>query len=133
MQIYLLSIAYMVFSSLLLLLPAFRPQLSFMLRINALLKENRVALDAYFFSALTVAILLLFFPASPGPVFIGDLLPALAIIFQAFYFRITYSEKNKDSAEIFYEGMWQARKTQAGMICLAIALAHFLLPSFVML
>ena len=93
-QLYLLSVAYLVFSSLLILVDSYRRKLSFMIKVKSRLREDSKRLNIYFAAGLMISLLNLFLPMSPGPAIIGDLVPSLSVLFMAFFFRLLYSEKN---------------------------------------
>lgn len=133
LQIYFLSIAFLILSSMLLLLDYYREELSFLLRFRAFLRENKRAQYVYFISGLVVSILLLFFPIYPGPILLGDFIPAIAIALNSFYFMIAFSEKNKERGLSFNGTKLEERKKLAGIILLSIATLHFLFPSFVLI
>lgn len=133
LQIYFLSIVYLVFSSLLLLIDYYREKLAFLLRLRAALRDNRKAQHIHFISGLAISILLLFFPISPGPMFLGDLVPSIAIAFESFYFLVSYSEKNRDRGLSFNGTKLEVKRRNAGYASLLVALLHFLFPSFVLI
>lgn len=133
LQIYFLSIAFLGLSSLLLLLDYYREELSFLLRFRAFLRENKKAQYAYFISGIAIAVLLLFFPIYPGPMLLGDFIPAIVAALNAFYFMIAFSEKNKERGLSFSGTKLEERKKLAGVISLAVAMLHFLFPSFVLI
>ena len=131
-QGYLLSIIYILFSAFLFLLDFYRQRLSFMLRPRAMLEEKKACLNAFSIAGFLLALALLFFPISPGPMIIGDLVPSVFILGSAAYFRIFYSNKNKDRAHFYYDGNTGHRKG-IGFAYLVIAILHFLFPRFVLL
>ncbi len=133
LQIYFLSIIYLIFSSLLLLLDYHREQLAFLLRLRSMLRDNRKAQQIHFISGLAISILLLFFPISPGPMILGDFIPSIVIAFESFYFLISYSDKNKDRGLSFNGTKLEVKKRNAGYASLIVALLHFLFPSFVLI
>lgn len=131
-QIYLLSIVYMVFSACLMLLDFHRKKLSFLFRIRALMEEDRRYLNGFLTIGLVIGLLLLFFPVYPGPMFIGDFVPAFTVMAISIYFRILYSDRNKDRTRYYYEGSGKYRK-KLGYLVFVIAFLHFAFPSFVLL
>lgn len=64
---------------------------------------------------------LCFLPISPGPVFIGDLLPMVTIIYVMAYYAIENTQNTPQ------------RESLSGYLCLGCALVHLLLPSLVIL
>ncbi len=133
LQIYFLSIAFLVLSSLLLLLDYYREELSFLLRFRAYLRENKRAQYAYFIAGIVIASLLLFIPVYPGPILLGDFIPAIAVALNSFYFMIAFSEKNKERGLSFNGTQLEERRKLAGIITLSVAVLHFLFPSFVLI
>ncbi len=131
-QIYLLSVCYLVFSSLLLLVDSYRRKLSFMLKAKSKLREDMKKLNLYFLSGIALSLLLFAFPMHPGPFIAGDLIPSLAILFISFFYRLLYSEKNRERSDTYLAGKKQKTK-RLGFICLSIAFIHFLFPSIVLL
>ena len=131
-QFYLLAVAYLVFSALLILVDSYRRRLSFMLKAKARIREDMKRLNLYFVAGIAISLLLLFLPIRPGPIVAGDLLPALYILFIAFLLRILYSERNRERSDAFLAGK-KSRMKKIGFITLAVALIHFLFPSIVLL
>ena len=131
-QIYLLSVFYLVFSSLLLLVDSYRRKLSFMLKPKSRLRESARMLNLYFLLGLAVSILLMAFPMEPGPRIVGDIVPAVLVMGMAFFFRVLYSERNRERSDSYLAG----RKMMVrwlGFACLAAAFIHFLFPSMVLI
>lgn len=133
LQIYFLSIAFLILSSLLLLLDYYREELSFLLRFRAFLRESKKAQYVYFISGIVIALLLLFFPVYPGPILLGDFIPAIVVALNSFYFMIAFNEKNKERGLSFNGTKLEERKKLAGVISLSVAVLHFLFPSFVLI
>ncbi len=131
-QVYLLSVFYLVFSALLLLVDSYRRRLSFMLKAKSRIREDVRKLNIYFLSGIAISLLLLFLPMKPGPVIAGDLLPSLLILGMAFFFRLLYSERNRDRSDAYLSGRKQKIK-RLGFICLYAAAIHFLFPSIILL
>ncbi len=131
-QLYLLSVAYLVFSALLLLVDSYRRKLSFMLKAKSSIRENIKRLNLYFIAGIAISMAMLFLPMSPGPMIAGDLVPSAFVLFMAFFFRILYSERNRERSDAYLAGKKQKLK-KLGFISLYIALIHFLFPSIVLL
>ena len=132
-QVFLLSEIYLVLCGLLLLMDSYRSSLSFLLRFRAFLQENPKSSKAFFLFGLITGILMLCFPASPGPIVLGDLIPSLAILSAALYFKVEYSESNDDKERAYAGAKLLNARKRAGYVYLAIAILHFILPSFVLL
>lgn len=133
MQAFLLSVVYIFIGSLLLLMDFHRAELSFLLRFRAYLQDKKHALGSFFYAGLAIGVLLLLFPVDPGPMFIGDIIPALSVLILACYFRYAYAKSNQDMDRQFAGTKLSKRKQRLGYIFLIIAIVHFLLPSFVLL
>lgn len=131
-QGYILSIAYLLFSALLLLLDNHREHLSFLLKARARLEDDCKVLNLYFYSGIAIAILVLFFPIAPGPVVLGDLLVVLFICLCAFHFKLKLSERNKARSNLYFS-QYNKNAQRLGYATIAVAMLHFILPSFVIL
>lgn len=132
-QAYLLAEIYIILGSLLLLMDYHRASLSFLLRFRAYLQDKKHALDIFFGFGLAIGALVLFFPVDPGPMIIGDLIPALTVFVLALYFRYGYSQSNQDRDRSFEGERLSKKKQRLGYVAIAIAIVHFFLASFVLL
>lgn len=131
-QAYILSIAYLLVSALLILVDYYRQELSFMLRLKAFLEDKRKYQMGFVLFGIIVGFVLIFFPIHPGPVFLGDLIPAIAIFFSSLYFLFSYSDMNRDRSHFYYDGSIGRRK-QLGFAFIIVAIVHFLFPSLILL
>ena len=84
-------------------------------------------------AGLLIALLIVLFPVSPGPVILGDFIPAFWIIYSAFFFYINYSAKSSEDEKAPTEIVSTKRMRTLGMITSAIAVIHFAFPSIVLL
>ncbi len=132
-QIYLLSVIYLLFSASLFLVDSYRSALSFAIIFKGVLQEKRRALHIYILIGFLIAILLLVFPVRPGPRVLGDLLPALCTLYSALFFRTQYSLRRFDEGEAYYETIRMERYKNIGIVILVIALLHFLFPDVVLI
>ena len=132
-QAFLLSEVYLVLCGLLLLMDFYRSSLSFLLRFRAFLEENSKSSKVFFLVGIATGALMLCFPISPGPVVLGDLIPSLAVLSAALYFKVEYSESNEDKERALSGTKLMKARKRAGYAYLAIAILHFILPSFVLL
>ena len=71
LQFYILSITYLIFSSLLLLVDSYRRGLSFMLKAKSKLKDDEKKRNELFLGGILIALGKLFFPIAPGPIIIA--------------------------------------------------------------
>ena len=139
-QGYILSVLYLSLSSLMFLQTKYRLQLSFVLRFSSFLVSNKNALNIFSLIGAMIFIILLFFPISPGPRILGDLIPALMVLYETLYFFIvplTTTQKRgredikKDREYINFSK--EGRKVTLGWISMIVAIVHFAFPSFVLL
>lgn len=132
LQFYILSITYLIFSSLLLLVDSYRRGLSFMLKAKSKLKDDEKKRNELFLGGILIALGKLFFPIAPGPIIIGDLLPATAVLAESFSVRMFYkSSEAEGTASPIVQNKKKSKRL--GFIFLSIAVIHFLFPRFVML
>lgn len=82
MQIYLLTVLYLLFTGLFLLIDNYREYLAFLIRYRHLLLASVRARAVSGALGLILSVLNLFFPSYPGPMYLGDLLPAIALSFR---------------------------------------------------
>lgn len=120
-QVYLLSVVYMILSALMMLLDSYRLKLSFLLPLRHLLITERKLRAAFFVSGLLLCILQLLFPISPGPRLLGDLAPAITALLLAFYYL------GFDGGEVRNGKIYDSGRTN-GMLLLGFTLIHFLFP-----
>ncbi len=125
-QFYFLSVSYMLFSSLLMLLDKYRSQLSFMLYIRHKILSRKHYRLFFASSGVFLGLLLLFFPVSPGPMIIGDIFPSVICFALALYYFKLNGEDIKKST------LYSDNKI-SGFMLLAFTLLHFLFPMLVLL
>ena len=132
-QGYVLSILYLVLSALMFLQNRYRLMLSPVLRFSTYLMENRKALNIFTLCGLLLFLLLIFFPLSPGPMFLGDLIPALFVLYEALYFLVVYGKSESDRSKDYLDMKKEGRRQNLGWVSIIVALLHFVFPSFVLL
>ena len=124
MQIYFLSLAYYVFTILILLLDEYRLQLGFMFKLKHYLIVKREMRLFFFFSGIVLCLLNLFFPVYPGPVLAGDLFPAVVCFFIALYY-VRYAKEDRKT--------YLKASDKACAVALAVFyLIHFFFPNLVL-
>ena len=111
----------------------YRLQLSFVLRFSSFLISNKKALNIFTIAGAVIVIILVFFPISPGPKVLGDLIPALMILYETLYFYIVYGKEEIKKEREYINFSKEGRKVMLGWLSLIIALVHFVFPSFVLL
>ncbi|MGN1164566.1 MAG: hypothetical protein ACI4S4_07180 [Candidatus Ornithospirochaeta sp.] len=132
-QSYVLSIVYLVLSALMFIQNRYRLMLSPVLRFSTFLMEKRRALNIFTLIGLLLALTLLFFPLSPGPMFLGDLIPSLMILYESLYFMVVYGKSEKDRSKDYLDMKKEGRRQTLGWISILVAVLHFVFPAFVLL
>ena len=132
-QGYILSFLYLALASLMFLQNKYRLQLSFVLIFSSFLISNKKALNIFTIAGAVIVIILVFFPISPGPKVLGDLIPALMILYETLYFYIVYGKEEIKKEREYINFSKEGRKVMLGWLSLIIALVHFVFPSFVLL
>lgn len=132
-QCYILSILYLLLSALLFLQNRYRVQLSFFLRLSSFLRENRKALGIFVASGFLLVFVLALLPLSPGPMVLGDLIPLLMITYDSLYFLIVFSRDEGESRKDYLDIGKESRKVFLGYLNIAVAVLHFIFPTFVLL
>lgn len=124
-QVYFLYLLYGTMETFL-LLSELRPESpgSLYSSLRAFVSKDSRSRDIFTLSGLLVALLLPFFPMDPGPRFLGDLVPALWLVYTTFMLALGYAGKHAHSIR------W-AKET--GLISLFVTALHFLFPSLVLI
>ena len=126
MQIYLLTVLYLTLTGLFLLIDNYREYLAFLIRYrHLLLSSGKVRLISGT-AGIILSLLNLFLPSYPGPMYLGDLIPAIALFLSSFYY-FTLKEERIGDATLYARG-----KTRGTLLILS-AVFHFFLPSCVLL
>lgn len=128
LQIFPLRIAYLVFTALIVLVEVFRNELSFMLRVKLMIMRSKALRLTFLFSGITLSALSLLFPIDPGPVILGDFVPALALLLSSFRY---YGDMGKDDLEIITGSLMESRSFRMGIALLIVAALDLLFPSFI--
>lgn len=129
MQSFLLCEVFLTISSLLILLDSYRESLSFLLRFRTWLQDNKWGRNLFSVIGFAISLLVLLFPVDPGPMIIGDIIPALAVFGLVLFFRKEYSG---EGAVFAGTELGKGRRI-LGYIVFGIALLHFIVPSFVLI
>ena len=132
-QGYFLSLIYLVLSSLIYFQSKYRLELAFMLRFTDALERDRRYLYSFSGLGLLTFLILLFFPVSPGPAILGDLVPSLVVLYNTLYFFIMIKRKEKSERAEYLDRKRSERRTALGWISVTVALLHFIFPSFVLI
>ncbi len=133
-QGYFLSVFFLLLTSLMYYQTKYRMELSFMLRFMDYLESDRRCLVVYLISGLFITSVLLFLPISPGPRWLGDLIPALIVFYNTLYFFVMIKRKEKKESNLdWLDKRKGEKKILLARLSLAVGVIHFLLPSFVLL
>ncbi len=132
-QGYFLSVFYLILSAAIYFQGKYRIELSFMLRFTDELEKDRKKLFIFSALGLLTFLILIFFPQSPGPVILGDLIPALVVLYNTIYFFMMIKRKEKSVRGEYLDTKRGERKIILGYISLSLAVLHFLFPSFVLI
>lgn len=132
-QGYVLSILFLVLSGLMFLQNKYRIQLSVFLRFSNILRERKKVLWGFFASGMVLFLVLFFFPLSPGPMVLGDLIPSLMILYDSIYFLVVYSKDENEMRKAYLDVKKEGRRVVLGWVNIILALVHFVFPSFVLL
>ncbi len=126
MQFYLVSILYLVLSACLLLVDKYGSELLFLINLKTFYNSGRSIQIAFIVIGIVTATALVLFPVSPGPVVIGDLIPAVNIVV-VIVFLLRNLGKKDAVVEVNNE-----KRNALGFITLGVALVHFLFPWIVL-
>ena len=128
-QFYPLSVIYLAISSLILLPESWNSRFTYMIIIRGRLREEKRFRRVFLLSGLIIGAGTLFFPISPGPRILGDLIPAFMSVFLSLMINFIYSDKREDA---YIESLRADRFEHIGKLSLLIALIHFLFPHLIL-
>ena len=127
-QVYFISVVYLVLASCLLLVDKYGPSMLFLINLQSFYRSRKQYPVIFIVIGLVVAAALVFFPMDPGPMVLGDFIPALTTLVVVFYFLRVYNSKS-DSVVDFND----AKRNALGYVSLGVAALHFLFPSIVLI
>lgn len=121
-QFYLLSVVYLVLSAGLLLVDRFGASLLLLINLKTFYTSKKAIPIVWISVGLAIAAAIVFFPISPGPIVLGDMLPAASIVLVDLYLmsRVGKPERVED----YNNG----KRNALGYFTLGVALIHFLFP-----
>ncbi len=124
-QLYVLTLLYLFFSASMTLYDSYRQLFSFMFSFRHRIYESKRARMFMIVSGVLLCALNLLLPQDPGPIFLGNLVPALACLYVSyFYIRLG---KGGSADAILYPSPVK------GIVLFAITILHFLFPFLVLL
>ena len=126
-QFYLLSVLFLCLSAGLLLVDKYGTELLFLINFKNFYRTNKTFRIIFLTGGFVSAAGLIAFPVSPGPVVLGDLLPAVNVIII-----LSYLLKNLRKTESIVEYN-NDKRNALGFATLGVALIHFLFPGIVII
>ncbi|MBQ3729058.1 MAG: hypothetical protein II813_09660 [Spirochaetales bacterium] len=121
-QFYLLSVVFLVLSAGLLLVDRYGTSFLFLINLKTFYNSKKAVKITFISLGLLIALAVIFFPVSPGPIILGDILPAANIVLVLIYLLRNFSKA--ESIADFNNG----KRNALGFITLGVALIHFLFP-----
>ena len=121
-QFYLLSVVFLVLSAGLLLVDRYGTSFLFLINLKTFYNSKKAVKITFISLGLLIALAVIFFPVSPGPIILGDILPAANIVLILIYLLRNFSKA--ESIADFNTG----KRNALGFITLGVALIHFLFP-----
>ncbi|MBG0766992.1 MAG: hypothetical protein H0S77_05245 [Spirochaetaceae bacterium] len=140
MQLYVLSIAYLLFGAGLLLADSYGLSFALLLSMRYAFRTKRGLRIVLIILGILITLGLCFFPMDPGPVFLGDFVPMFNIFSLMLYYifrsmRGLEEEKTNDEDSVLdATGRYMERnKRNVGVLTVVVASVHFLAPQLVLL
>ena len=125
-QFYLLSVLYLVLASGLLLVDKYGSTVFFLINLKTFYNSKKLTQIICLSVGAVILLGVIFFPVSPGPMVLGDLLPAINLAVVLFYFM----RKVGKTDIVDYNN---EKRNALGFITLGVALIHLLFPSIVII
>ena len=125
-QFYLLSILYLVLASGLLLVDKYGSTVFFLINLKTFYNSKKLIQIICLSVGAVILLGVIFFPVNPGPMVLGDLLPAINLALVLFYF----VRKVGKTDIVDYNN---EKRNALGFITLGVALIHLLFPSIVII
>ena len=126
-QVYFISVVYLVLASCLLLVDKYGPSMLFLINLQSFYRSRKQYPVIFIVIGLVVAAALVFFPMDPGPMVLGDFIPAAITLVVVFYFLRAYNSKT------YVVNFNDAKRNALGYVSLGVAALHFLFPSIVLI
>lgn len=139
-QVYLLCVIYLLLGSGFLLSDSYGVQFPLLLSLRYYFRNSKSFRRLLVLSGTLLAVALCLFPVSPGPVFLGDLIPMINVLgltlwymFQAFRAVNTTAGEEENSVLEATGQYFEKNKRVFGYLTICIACLHFLVPVSVLL
>lgn len=135
MQLYFLSVAYLIIGGAFLLSDTHGLKLNILYSLRFLFRNNNTFRLGLIISGVGLTIGLALFPLDPGPRIIGDLVPMITIALLTFFYLFEHFKKplGEDGLSDRIAHSLERVQEHLGFVTLIVALIHFLLPHFVLL
>ncbi len=139
MQLYLLAILYLVLGAGILLSDTYGLSFALLLSLRYAFRTRKVFRTILILSGFSLTVLLLFFPAEPGPSVLGDFVPlgnifCLTIWYGYQTLRGLGNTNETEQTVLDATGMYMERnKRNVGFLTILVAVLHFLAPQLVLL
>ncbi len=125
-QVFILSEIYMLASAAILLADRYGMHMILLINIRSFYLDGRKRQIAFPLAGFLLTAGLLFFPVSPGPIILGDLLPAFTVLALVFNFTIVLTSGDRVTSAAL-------KNRHLGTFALLTACIHFLFPSIVLI
>ncbi|MDY0288850.1 MAG: hypothetical protein RBR15_08505 [Sphaerochaeta sp.] len=140
MQIYLLSIAYLLVGAGILLSDAYGGRFALLLSLRYLFRTKKAFRTVLIIAGFALGLALGFFPVAPGPPLLGDLIPLANTALLTLWY-ISHALRHTEGDEIVDEQSvlkatgqyFEKNRRNFGFITLVVAVLHFLVPMSVLL
>lgn len=126
-QFYVLSVLFLVLSAALLLVDKYGTVMLFLINLKTLYRSRKAIQIGWIIAGAVIALGLVVFPLDPGPVILGDLVPAVNIVILVLYFTRKL-DKEEDVSDFN-----NSKRNALGYVSLGVALIHFLFPGIVVI
>lgn len=125
-QFYLLSVVYLVLASGLLLVDKYGSTFFFLINLKTFYNSKKITQIICLSVGAVILLGVVFFPVDPGPMVLGDFLPAINLAIVLLYF--VRKVGKTDIVDFNNE-----KRNALGFITLGVALIHLLFPSIVII
>ncbi len=140
MQIYVLSIVYLLVGAGILLSDTYGGRFALLLSLRYIFRTKKVFRLVLIITGFALSLALGFFPMAPGPPLLGDLIPMANTLLLTFWY-VFHALRHTDEDEPLREKSvlkatgqyFEKNKRNLGFITSLVALLHFLVPMSVLL
>jgi hypothetical protein len=132
MQLWLLTIFYLVYTGLLLSTPYLGVRIPSLLNLRDFLFSHGKLIKVVAITGYIIGTCNLVFPLEPGPIVLGDLFPALFTFWSAIWYTFRI-HKGEEGGQFGMDGEECKKYWRRAITLLSVAFLHFLLPFWVLL